>query len=399
LSFTSNDAHRKAFDASPSGQYDNLNSEFSNNFQADQLINQVGAILNYKKGKTVINFGTKASFVNFDQIEKYSNETFNRNFINWLPQAMYQYKFSAQKSFSINYNGSTTQPNVNQLQPVRTNDDPLNLQEGNPLLKPAYNNRFNLRYNTYKVITSQNFYISASGGFTNNAIVSSNVTDLETGRTVYKSVNLEDATPFSYNTYLGFSRKLKFLFDINAGLNLSGGGSTNYNYVFDKITNSTQLNKTTSVNIGPSINLSKYGEKNNFYLSFGPRYTSQEASVQKNISNQGWGYSGYFDAQLKLPKKIRFSLNSEYTYQPSTQSFDNNLERLIVNATLTKAFFKQESLKFSLSANDILDENKGFNRFASGSSIIQTTYNNIGQYFMFSVIWEFNKMGGTPKTN
>lgn len=398
LNFSRNDAHRRAFDASTTNVYDKLNPEFSNNFEADQLINQVGAIFSYKKGKTVVNFGTKTSFVRFDQIELYSNQEFNRNFINWLPQAMYQYKFSAQKSFSINYNGSTTQPTVNQLQPVRVNDDPLNIPEGNPFLKPTYSNRFNIRYNTYKVITSQNFYISASGGFTNNAIVSSNVTDLG-GRTIYKSVNLEDATPFTYNTYMGFSRKLKFLFDINAGFNLSGGGSTNYNYVFDNATNLTLLNKTNSVNIGPSINLSKYGEKNNFYLSFGPRYTSQEASVQKNISNQGWGYSGYFDAQLKLPKKIRFSLNSEYTYQPSTQSFDNNLERLIVNATLTKAFFKQESLKFSLSANDILDENKGFNRFASGSSIIQTTYNNIGQYFMFSVIWEFNKMGGTPKTN
>ncbi len=399
ISSSSNDAHRKTYDRGLSGDYDQLNTTFSNNFQSDQLIHQVGAIFNYKKGKTVVNFGTKTSFVNFDQVEQYSNQTFNRNFINWLPQAMYQYKFSAQKSFTFRYNGSTTQPTVNQLQPVRTNDDPLNLPEGNPLLKPAYNNRFNIRYNTYKVISSQNFYISANGGFVNNAIVSSNVTDLE-GRTIYKSVNLEDATPVNYNTYLGFSRKLKFLFDINAGLELSSGGSSNYNYVFDNTTNLTQLNKTNSINFGPSLNLSKYGEKNSFYLSFGPRYRSQVASLQKNLSNQGWGYNGYFDAQLKLPKKIRFSLNSEYTYQPSTQSFDNNLERLIINATLTKAFFKQESLKLSFSANDMLDENKGFNRYASGSSIIQTTYNNIGQYFMFSIIWDFNKMGGgTPKTN
>lgn len=398
LSFTSNDAHKKTFDASAPNQYDQLNSEFSNNFQADQLINQIGAIFSYKKGKTVVNFGTKTSFVNFDQVEKYSNQTFNRNFINWLPQAMYQYKFSAQKSFTFNYNGSTTQPTVNQLQPVRTNDDPLNIPEGNPLLKPAYNNRFNVRYNTYKVLTNQNFYISGSGNFINNAIVSSNVTDTE-GRTIYRSVNLDGKLPYNYNIYSGFSRKMKFLADLNVGLNLSANGSKNYNYVFNRTSQLTELNTTTSSSYGPSINLSKYGEKNNFYLSFGPRYNSQEASLQSNVNNKGWGYSGYFDTSLKLPKKISILILSEYTYQPSSQSFDNSFERLLVNATLTKAFFKQESLKFSISANDILDENKGFNRYASGSSIIQTTYNNIGQYFMFSLIWDFNKMGGGAPKN
>ncbi|MGV3546367.1 MAG: outer membrane beta-barrel protein, partial [Pedobacter sp.] len=399
VSLTNNNAHKRTFDASAPNRYDQLNAEFSNNFQADQLINQVGAIFNYKKGKTVVNFGTKTSFVNFDQIEKYSNQTFNRNFINWLPQAMYQYKFSAQKSLSINYNGSTTQPTVNQLQPVRTNDDPLNIPEGNPLLEPAYNNRFYMRYNTYKVLTNQNFYVNGSFNFVNNAIVSSNITDQE-GRTIYRSVNLENSTPINYNTYIGFSRKVKFLGDVNAGLNLSLNGSNNYNYVFDRPTGTTQLNKTTNLNVGPSLNISKYAEKTQFYFSFGPRYTSQEASVQRNVNNAGWGANGYFDAQIKLPKKITIWANSEYTYQPSTQSFDSSFERFIINATVTKAFFKQESLKFSVSANDILNENVGFSRFASGSSIIQTSYNNISRYFMFSLIWDFNRMGGgAPKAN
>ena len=399
VSLTSNDAHKRTFDASAPNRYDQINTEFSNNFQADQFINLVGAIFNYKKGKTVINFGTKTSFVNFDQVEKYTNQTFNRNFINWLPQARYEYKFSAQKTFRIEYNGSTTQPTVGQLQPVRTNDDPLNIPEGNPLLEPSYNNRINIRYNTYKVIADQSFYVSGSFNFVNNAIVSSNVTDSE-GRTIYKSVNLTENTPVNYNMYTGFSRKLKFLWNINAGLDLSSNGSKNYNYVFDRPSQSTQLNTTSSISVGPSLNLSKYGDKNSFYFSFGPRYNTQTASIQKEVNNAGWGYNGYFDAQIKLPKKITLQTNSEYTFQPSTQSFSTNFERLIINATLTKAFFKKETLKLSVSANDILNENIGFSRYASGSSIIQSSYNNISRYFMFSLIWDFNKMGGpAPKTN
>lgn len=392
LSFTTNNSHRRAFDASAPNVYDQLNPEFSNNFEADQLINQVGAIFNYKKGKTVINFGTRTSFVNFDQIELYTNQTFNRSFTNWLPQASYQYKFSAQKSFRFDYNGSTTQPTVNQLQPVRVNDDPLNIPEGNPLLRPSYNNRFNVYYNTYKVLSNQNFYISGSANFTQDQIVSSNTTDSE-GRTIYKSVNLEDKLPYNVFGYGGFSRKINVFGGINVGANFNVSGSKFYNYVNE------ELNATTNISAGPSLNINKYSEKGQIYLSFGPRYNAQEASLQKQFSNKGWGYNGYLDFNKKLPKKFTINANSQYTYQPSSAAFDNNFEQLIINATLTKAFLKEEKFKLAFSANDILNQNRGFRRTASGNSIIQTSYNNISRYFMFSLIWDFNKMGGTPKTN
>lgn len=390
LTYTMNNADRRTYDASPSGAYDNLNTTFSNDFEADQLINQVGAIFNYKKGKTVINFGTKTSFVNFDQKELLSNQSFSRNFINWIPQASYQYKFSAQKSISINYSGATTQPTVTQLQPVRTNDDPQNQYEGNDQLGPSYTNRISFRYNTYKILTNQNFYVSGGVNFTSNQIVNNNTTI--GSNTIFRAVNLEDKLPYNYYGYVGFSRKLSFLGDINAGLNLNLNGSAQYNYA------NSVLNKTNSIAANPAINLSKYNDKNSFYLSFGPSYNSQVSSLSPQ-SNKGWGYTGYMDLSLKLPKKITLTSNGEYTYQPSSDSFDNSFDRLVINASLTKAFFKQESLKVMLSANDILNQNIGFRRFASLNSITQTSYNNISRYFMFSLIWDFNKMGGAPKTN
>lgn len=391
LTYTMNNADRRTYDISPTGAYDRLNTTFSNDFEADQLINQVGAIFNYKKGKTVINFGTKTSFVNFDQKEVLSNQSFKRNFINWIPQASYQYKFSAQKSISINYNGTTTQPTVTQLQPVRTNDDPQNEYQGNDQLGPSYTNRISFRYNTYKIITNQNFYVSGGFNFTSNQIVNNNTTI--GSKTVFTAVNLDGKLPYNYYAYTGFSRKLSFLGDINAGLNLNLSGSAQYNYA------NNVLNKTNSVSASPAINLSKYNDKNSFYLSFGPSYNSQVSSLASQQSNKGWGYNGYMDLNLKLPKKITLASSSEYTYQPSSDSFNNSFDRLVINGSLTKAFFKQESLKVMLSANDILNQNVGFRRFAALNSITQTSYNNIGRYFMFSLIWDFNKMGGAPKTN
>jgi hypothetical protein len=391
ISINSNKADKKTYDASSPNVYDKLNTEFSNDFEAQQLINQVGAIFNYKKAKTVVSFGTKASFINFNQLELYSNQKFDRSFMNWLPQASYQYKFSAQKSISIRYNGSNTQPSVTQLQPVRTNDDPLNIPEGNPDLKPAYNNRINFNYNSYKVLSGQNFYVNGNFSFINNQIISNNTTSAE-GITIYKSVNMFDKTPYNYYAYAGFGRKVKFLADIEAGINFNVNGSTNYNYV------NSQLNTTVSQSYGPNISFSKYSEKFQLYASFGPNYDSQEASLQKQFSNKGWGRNGYFSGSVKLPKKISIQAEGNYSYTPKSAAFSSAFEQTIINASLTKAFFKQESLKFTFSANDILDQNRGFRRFASANSITQTSYNNISRYFMFSLIWDFNKMGGSAPT-
>ncbi|MCJ0742132.1 outer membrane beta-barrel family protein [Pedobacter montanisoli] len=387
LTFINGKADKRTYDASVPGVYDQLNGEYSNYFESDQLTHQVGAVFNYVKGKTVLNFGNKTNFASFNQLEHLTNQKFDRNFINWLPQASYTYKFSAQRSFSIGYNGNTTQPSVAQLQPVKTNDDPLNIPEGNPDLKPSYSSNIRLNYRTYKVISSESFYFNANYRFTNNPIVSNNTTDGK-GVTIYRSANLHEKTPFSGYAYLGYNRKIPVLNGMSGGINLNFNNSKNYNYV------NGEMNTSTSTSYGPSLELSSFKDKINYYFSFGPRYRAQEASLQKQMSNKGWGTSGYFDMSAKLPQKISIRTNGDYSYEPKSATYDQSIEQFIMNASLTKAFFKQENLKLVLSVNDIFNQNRGFDRFSNANSITQTTSNNINRYFMFSLVWDFNKMGG-----
>lgn len=390
LTFINGKADKRTYDASAPGVYNSLNNEYSNYFESDQLTHQVGAVFNYTKGKTVVNFGNKTNFASFNQLEHLTNQKFDRHFINWLPQASYTYKFSAQKSLSFNYSGSTRQPSVTQLQPVKTNEDPLNIPEGNPDLKPSYTNSLRFNYRSYKVISNQSFYFNANYQFTNNQIVSNNTTD-DKGVTIYRYANLHNKTPYSVYAYAGFNRKLPYTNGISGGISLNINNSKNYNYV------NGDMNTSTSISFNPRAEISKYNEDYNFYASFGPSYSAQEASLQKQVSNKGWGSSGYFSGSIKLPKKISLSTDGDYTYQPKSQSFDKSFEQFIINARLTKAFYKEENLKLVLSVNDLLNQNKGFDRFSNSNSITQTTYNNINRYFMFSLIWDFNKMGGAPQ--
>lgn len=388
---------RKSLNQSAPGVYDVLDTEFSNDFKATQYTNKGGVVFNYNKLKTTISFGTKISAVTFNQTEQLSNQSYNRSFVNWLPQARFQYKFSAQKSFSVGYNGNTSQPSISQLQPVRVNDNPLYQPEGNPDLAPAFTSNININYNSYKILTNQYVYFYGSLGFTNNAIVSNTATDA-TGKTIAKSVNLTEKTPVNYYLDGSIGKKVKFLFDASVSLNLNANGNTSYNYVKSQFSGVEELNEIVSTRITPMIGISRYKEKANFYIRFGPSYNAQVASLQRDRANKGWGTNGYGGFDFNLLKKIKLRSDAEYTYTPSSDVFATSFEQFIVNASITKSFFKKDDLKLSLSVNDLFNQNRGFNRFANANMITQTSYNNIARYFMFSLVWDFAHMGAKTQT-
>jgi hypothetical protein len=380
-------ANRKSFNQSPDGNYTYLDTLYSNNYKLDQISNLAGAIFNFKKDKNIINFGTKVSNVSFDQKNVMDNSSFKRNFINWNPQASYQYKFSQQKSLRIGYNGNTSQPNIDQIQPVLINTDPLNITIGNPDLKSSFNNRIDINYNSYKVLSGQSIYIGGAYNFTSNAIVNSVDTD-PTGKSTYKSTNLSDKQTSNYYLYAGFSQKLKF-HDLYTGLNFNSNGNTYYSYV------NGSLNKTQSNSYSGQLSISKYQEKKfEGRLSFGPTYTTNQSSLQKSTNDNGWGLNGESYFTVYLPGKFEIGSDASYEYRGKTKSFNSDFNLLILNARISRKFLKSESLKFSLSANDLLNQNVGFNRNANGNMITQTSYTTIKRYFMASITWDFNKMGG-----
>ena len=387
---------RKSFNKSGAGNYDILDTDFSNNYELDQTINQGGAIFNYKKGKTIINFGSKISGVNFKQADLYHNKTYNRSFVNYMPQASYQYRFSQQKSFRLNYNGNTNQPSLDQLQPIRVNTNPLNEILGNADLRPSFRSNLNASYNSYKVLTNESIWISANYGFTVNPIISDVATNLG-GASKSRFVNLTDKMTTNFNMYANYGQKIKGL-DLNAGIYANVSGSNSYNYITTPPLNIRELNKTENYNYSGGLNISKYKEKKyNFWVSFGPSYNVSKASVQKTGNSSGWGLNGNASTTVQLPGKFEITTDGAYQFNGKTQTFDENFERFIWNASLAKKFFKAENLKVSISGNDLLNQNVGFSRSAYNGNISQNSYTTIQRYFMFNVSWDFNKMGGSTK--
>jgi len=377
----------ESYNQSTPGNYDVRVPAFSNFLKLNQFSNQGGAMFYYKKGKVTISGGTKATDVTFKQIDENTGDVFKRNFINWSPQAFMQYKISLQQSWSINYWGNTTQPAIYQLQPVKQNADPLNITIGNPDLKPAFSNRFSVYYNTYKVLTGQSFYINVSFGNTSNQIINNRITD-SAGKNTTQYVNLTSKDPYNYSLYTSFSRKITGP-GITVGINANVYGNVYYNYI------NSVLNATTSATYSGGLSISKYVQKKyDFSISLNPNYSINKTSLQ-NINSNGGGFTGRGNFNVYLPLKFQIASDVNYTYTAKTQAFSNDLKRTIWNATLSKVFLKGNNLKLSLSGNDLLNQNQGFDRYAYGGTITQSSYTTIKRYFMLSITWDFNKMGGT----
>lgn len=390
LNLNNSSSDRRSFNQDANGQYNDLDLKFSNDFDLNQVSNQGGATINYRKEKTTLNFGTRVTGVSFKQIDVRTDKEYKRNFINWNPQASYQYRFSQQKSIRVSYYGYTSQPSIDQIQPIRENTDPQNIRLGNQDLKPSFSSSINVNYSLYKILSEQSLWVSGYYSFTLDPITNNTVTDTA-GNSTFQSINLTGKTPYNYSMSLSSDRKIKSI-NMNVGLEGRVSGNVNYNIANNVINDS----KTNNYNV--SLSLSKYAEKKfDFRISGGPRYSDIRSSLQTSGSNKGWGLDANGSLNIYLPGKIQLGTDGNYQYTAKTETFSDEFKRFIWNASLSRKFFKGENLRASLSGNDLLNQNVGFNRYANSNMISQSNYTTIQRYFLLSLVWDFNKMGGTTK--
>jgi hypothetical protein len=379
-------AGRRTYDPALPGVYTRMDSVYSNDYKFNQLTNQVGAIFNYHRGNVLLNFGTKASQVDFKQIDEFSGTKMLRSFMNWAPQANFQYRASQQKSLSLSYNGTTTQPVIDQIQPVRVNTDPLNIVLGNPDLKPSFNNSFSVRYRSFQPISGRFINFGGNYGFTSSAIITDRFTDAS-GKSTIRYRNLNSEIPFNYSLFTVVGFKIK---PIGASVEVELGASGNQGYY-----SNNELNIFKSHSYRGSVWIQKNVQKRyNLSLIIGPDYTRNRFSLQQYSNNsRGLYLSG--SATVYLPRKFQMSSDFNYNYTSASQTFSAQ-NRSNWNASFGRTFLKNDALKLSVSGNDLLNQNLNFSRNISPNGITQNSYNSIQNYYMVSLSWDFGKLGANP---
>lgn len=386
LTVNNNSSENLSFNKDNTDDYMALDSLFSSHYDYDVLTHTGGSNLRFVYKSVNFSFGGSVANAQFRQKDLLYDTAYDRNYTNFFPRANFNWKIGKQSSFSLTYNGSTRQPSLDQIQPIRQNTDPLNISIGNPDLKQEFNNNFNLRYNDYKVFSGVYTYAGVGFNFTDNDI-SRTETVNEFGARVYRYINIDG----NYNgwAYGGYGFKFKKL-----NLRMDFNGNINTNHINNFVNGLANTSNNNSYSIGIGLNYDKEN-KWNFYYRPSVSFNDNRSTIN-TISTNFWSVQNELNGSVQLPWKFEVGTDIDWNVRQKTVVFDNNNNVFLWNAYVSRKFLKGDKMVVRLYVNDILNQNLGFNRYGENNYISQNTYNTIRRYGMLSLTWNFSKSPTQP---
>ncbi len=369
------------------GEYDLVVDDLSNQFKHAITTNKPNLKLSYNSKKINYSLGSGFGFTSFDLQDQTMNKEYIRHYTNIFPAANFTYKYKSNSNLSVNYQGSTRQPSIDQLQPLRNNQDFFNQVVGNPDLKQSFTNSVRISHSSYSILTESHFYQSINFRTTSNLIAYNKDIDPESAKTVSTPINTNGN--FSGNFYFGYGFKIK---KINLNVNLNP--SLSYNKSVLSINN--KINNSNTLNSGFSVYLNKSKEKKYEFslsnsFSNNRNSTSQNDEIKSfNTNNLGLDVGVYFREKWKL--STDYNLNS----RQKTTDFQDNLTNQLWNARLQRTF-KNDEFTAYIMVRDILNQNIGINRYVYENIIGEERNDRLKRYAMIGFTWNFKNGGETPK--
>ena len=359
-------------------KYETPIDSLTNNFRQTIVENAPSAKINYNFKKLKVNVGAGVSFSDFQLRDLSSGAVYHRNYANFFPALNLNYSYKSNHNLRIGYSGTTTQPTINQLQPLRKNDDYFNQYIGNPDLKTSFRNSLNISHNGYNFIKDLWAYQSLNISLTQNSITDSRTIDYNSGKTITKPVNTNGNLNLSFWGGGGFKLKKA---DIRLGVNPNVSYSKYANIINDVKTFSKNL--TTGI----GANASKTKDKK-YDISLGADYghTSGKSSESRTAINYN---TTVLWSNVTIYYKKVWSLVSEYNLN-SQQKTDQSpaFHHSLLNEKLQRTFKKDEFTAY-FSVRDVFNQNTGIERNFRDGTFTETRNERLKRFCMIGFAWNF----------
>ncbi|MDG2433110.1 outer membrane beta-barrel protein [Flavobacterium sp.] len=388
ITFNGGESNNLTYDFSNStGKYDVLVDAFSNEFKQNIITNRPNLKLSYNSKKINYSLGSGFGFTTFKLLDQTLDKEYNRNYTNFFPSASFSYKYKNNGNIRFTYQGATKQPTINQLQPLRNNQDFFNQILGNPDLKQSFTNSFSINQNSYNILTETQIYQGISYRTTSNLISYSSVIDPESAKTISKPINTNGN--FSTNFYLGYGFKVK---KIDLSVNLSP--SVYYTKTVQSINNN--LSSAKNLNSGFSIYLNKSKDKK-YDFSLSNRFANNRNTTSQNDVVKSFNTNTLsVESGVYFREKWKLSTDYEFVSRQKTVDFQTNLTNQLWNARLQRTFKSDEFTAYIL-IRDILNQNIGINRSVYGNTISEERNDRLKRYVMVGFTWNFKNSAEKSK--
>jgi len=361
------------------GEYSLKDSLFTNNFTNNRLTNRLGAKFTFEIKKQRFIAGSRFRQVSINNNNLITGQTIKQSVNNVLPYLRYLYKFAANNRLNFNYYTSSSQPSIDQLQPIQDNANPNQIKKGNPNLLPTFKQSFEMYYNSYKVISGK--YIDASISYVNTNNAFANAIEYDSiGRTITEPINVNG----NYSSSSQISGGIPFL-----SKKLELDPNVNFNYFSYSSFINKQKNITKTANASSGLDFIIKLDTLEFHIGYNFDYNSPTSTISAANNKPYTAQQFNASLHLKLPLKFILETNAKYTINSQrTQGY--NINYFLWNASLSKTFLKNENLIVSVEAMDILNQNISTSRVIQDNVITDNKTNIISRYILLKAVVKFN---------
>jgi hypothetical protein len=355
----------------------------SNDYRFSVLTNTAGVTYRLSKSKlSTLSFGMNVSQSEYFRNNLRTDSVIKYTFTNFFPGIHVTINIGQGGSLNFNYNGSSQAPSIEQVQPVKNNNDPLNISVGNPDLKQAFQHSVDFSLTSFKFLSER--FVSVFTRFTtvHNGFTEYNTVD-ELGRRIYRPINVDGNRQVQAGIKTSWKVgktgiRLGALMDVTQGRNI--------NFI-NEVKNTSN---SWVVSVGPTVN---YDKDNRFTLqltALGARNTAK-SSVRQDVVTKYWTQSFEFNGTVFLPWKLELTNELQVLLRQKTDVFDKNNNVVRWDARLYRKILRNDAARIGIAAFDLLNQNSGFTRNMTSNFISERTYNNIRRYFMLSFLWNFKR--------
>jgi hypothetical protein len=385
-------------------------SALSNLYNYTYTTNKVG--LNYrfieKKYNYTLGIGLQPSVL--DGNSPLTGVNTNISSFNVIPAFHFVYNFSRSRSFTVNYNGSTSTPSFSQLQPVVDFSNALYPVEGNPNLKPQFTNRLFVRYNNFSFATGDIFFASMQYQAISNYVATNTITFPRRYRLDPRFQNTILTQYLNTNGYNTTSGQLTYAKPIdNRKFTFYFRGTVSYTNNIGYLTNidSTTAAQSMVKNIAKNLQFTPQFQFRvditdvvdaQFLTNYSINRTDNSVnnpitSGTSNIRTWNTGLNGknYFG---DWTFSYDYTHATNYGYASNIKVTNPN----ILNLYVERRFMKDHRGTIRLSAFDLFNENTGFSSSQTASSITETHVNRLARYYLATFTLRLQKFAGKAPT-
>ena len=315
----------------------------------------------------------------------------SRTVFNWTPTVQFRYRVTRQEQINIRYNGSSSQPSMQQLLDIRDDTDPFRVSSGNPDLDPTFRNQLSVGYQKYNPVTMGSFNINTSVSNTLRQI-QNKTTLLANGGTESRPENMQGFWA-NWNANASFMYNYTFP-DDRYSLNANVSGNYQHQESWASIMGGdAQLRKTNTTGASPSLSAEYRDDYLTLSLDGSLRYSHSTNDLQPERDMDTYDFSYGTSLMAYIPWR-NMRLGSDLNMN-SRRGYDSgmNTDELIWNASLSFSFLKGNKASLSLAAYDILHQRSTVSRSMSATSRTDTENKSITSYFMATLTYRLSLMG------